>query len=63
MNPEALDRWITGGDPHYQLCELECPDCGHQWEAEVLVEYGGVVDEPACPDCMREMLLGENLED
>lgn len=50
----GYDAYITGGNHHHSTEDLGCETCGHTWEAEVEVEYGGIVSEHTCPQCSSE---------
>ncbi len=63
MDLVALDRWITGGDPHTEEMEFKCHHCGEGWTQDVTVEYGGIADAPEeCPCCGRGLNEEESAE-
>lgn len=59
MDSAALDRYITGGNPHnvevLSVCSnVECPEYGIEHEVCIRVEYGGG-ETPECSTCARYM--------
>jgi len=55
---QSLDNYITGGRYRQWQEDIECKECGYQWEVTMCEEYGMssfVPDEqPTCPRCKTE---------
>jgi len=55
LDPDALDRWITGGRYHEETLVVTCPDCEETTTVKATTDYGATEWDPAeCGSCKRE---------
>jgi hypothetical protein len=52
----ALDRYMTGGNPHKESWVVRCLDCRWLWLQDVVVEYGACASDILCPRCESERI-------
>lgn len=64
IDPDALDRWITGGRYSKSMGLVTCPDCEEQTRVTSETEYGATEWSPAeCSTCKREFTGDERWQD
>ncbi len=54
MDLNKLDKWLTGGNGHKTIQEVECKN-GHKWDIPGYIEYGyfesTIEEDNWCPVC------------